>query len=152
MLTLSQMVIRLVVAMLLGALMGWEREVIGKEAGIRTSMLVAAGAAIFAILGLTLPHVNLTEGVPELLARSTGAMNVIANIVIGVGFLGAGIIFKDKERVHGLTTAAVVWAVAALGALCGVGLVNFAIAAGLVLTFMLYVLRRTVIHPSAGPD
>jgi putative Mg2+ transporter-C (MgtC) family protein len=151
MLTLSEMILRLLVAMALGALMGWEREIIGKEAGIRTSMLVASGAAIFAIMGLSLPYIGLLS-TAETLARSTGAMNAVANIVIGIGFLGAGIIFKDKERVHGLTTAAVVWTVAALGALCGIGLTSFAIAAGIVLTLMLYLLRRAGVHPTLEKD
>jgi putative Mg2+ transporter-C (MgtC) family protein len=141
MLSLSQMLLRFFVAMVLGALMGWEREIQGKEAGIRTSMLVATGAAMFTMIGLAIPYTNLTGGMQEALARSTGGMNVIANIVIGIGFLGAGIIFRDERRVHGLTTAAVVWVVAAIGTLCGLGILNFAITAGVIVTAVLYVLR-----------
>jgi putative Mg2+ transporter-C (MgtC) family protein len=148
MLTISEMLFRLVIAMALGALMGWEREVIGKEAGIRTSMLVASGAAIFAIMGMTLPFLMIQSGLSEGASGANGALGTIANIVVGIGFLGAGIIFKDKERVHGLTTAAVIWAVAALGALCGIGLTKFAVFAAIVLTILLYLLRKTQFHPS----
>lgn len=152
MLTLSQMIVRLLIAMALGAVMGWEREYIGKEAGIRTSMLVTGGAAMFAIMGLMLPYIVATSpaNLDEVIARNSGFLTVIANIVVGVGFLGAGIIFKDKERVHGLTTAAVVWAAAAIGALVGMGLLGFGIFAGLLLPFMLFVLRRVKVR--TAPD
>lgn len=148
MLTLSQMLIRLGIALVLGAILGWEREIQGKEAGVRTSMLVAAGAAMFTMIGLALPYYNLANGMSETVARSTGAMNVIANIVVGIGFLGAGIIFKDEKRVHGLTTAAAVWAVAAIGILAGMGLFEFAIASGLILTILLYLLRGFSVPPA----
>lgn len=147
MLPLSQMIIRLVLAMVLGAMMGLEREIIGKEAGIRTAMLVAGGAAIFAMMGLTLPFIMIQSGMAEANAGANGALGAVANIVIGVGFLGAGIIFKDKERVHGLTTAAVVWATAAIGALAGLGLLRFAVIAGVLIPFALYFLRKTSIQP-----
>lgn len=144
------MVLRLIVAMVLGAVMGWEREYIGKEAGIRTSMLVTGGACMFAMIGLTLPYIVATspENLNEVIARNSGFLTVIANIVVGIGFLGAGIIFKDKERVHGLTTAAVVWAAAGIGALIGMGLLPFGIFAGLLLPLALFVLRRVKVHKS----
>jgi putative Mg2+ transporter-C (MgtC) family protein len=150
MLTLSTMVMRLIAAALFGAVIGWERELIGKEAGVRTCILVASGAAMFAMIGLTLPFILMTSGFGEANAGANGAMGAIANIVVGVGFLGAGIIFKDREqnreRVHGLTTAAVVWATAALGALAGIGLVKFAAFATVFLAILLYLLRQFSIN------
>lgn len=142
------MLLRFGIALALGALIGWERELIGKEAGVRTSMLVSAGASIFAMTALVLPYIVAVspENLPEVVARNSGFLAVIANIVVGIGFLGAGIIFKDRERVHGLTTAAVVWATAALGTLCGIGLWEFAVISGVLMTFLLFVLRKVKFH------
>jgi putative Mg2+ transporter-C (MgtC) family protein len=140
MLTFEQMALRLLAAIALGALLGWEREIIHKEAGVRTSMLVGAGASIFTMIGLTLPYL---VGSPEAsVAASNGAMGVIANVVVGIGFLGAGLIVKSGGRVHSLTTAAVVWAVAAIGILCGIGLFKMAAFAAVLLTILLYLLRN----------
>lgn len=135
------MIARFLLAIVLGAILGWEREIIHKEAGIRTSMLVSAGAALFAMIGLTLPY--MLGGGAGRLAGENGALGVIANIVVGIGFLGAGLIVKDGGgRVHSLTTAAVVWAVAAIGVLCGIGLFKMAIFAAISLTILLYILRN----------
>lgn len=142
------MALRLVVAMLCGGIMGWEREMIGKEAGIRTSMLVAAGASLFTMIGLSLPFLAVQAGLAEANSGAAGGMNAVANIVVGVGFLGAGIIFKEKERVHGLTTAAVVWTVAALGAMAGLGLFEFSILATIFLAVLLYLIRQLSITPA----
>lgn len=141
MLTFEQMAVRFLVAIALGALMGWEREIIHKDAGVRTSILVAGGSAIFAMIGLTLPYLVSPEG--DAMARaSSGAMSVIANVVVGIGFLGAGLIVKaESGRVHSLTTAAVVWAVAAIGILSGIGLFKMAIFSAVSLTILLYILR-----------
>ena len=141
MLDVSQMTARLIVALLLGAVMGVERGLVGKEAGVRTSMLVSGGAAIFSMIGLALPYLTAHGNIPDVVAGST-FMNVIANIVVGVGFLGAGIILKTQERVHGLTTAAAVWATAAVGVLVGIGLTSFAVVATILMAALLYFLRK----------
>lgn len=135
MLTFSQMFIRLAAALLLGALIGTERELVGKEAGVRTSMTVAAGAAIFTIIALTLPYIEGTS-------LNGAGFAVIASIVAGIGFLGAGIIIKTDEHVHGLTTAAVVWTTAAIGTLAGMGLIKFAVASTILIAVSLYILRK----------
>ncbi len=144
MLSLETMVVRLVVALVLGIIIGIERELVGKEAGMRTTMLVSSGAALFAMAGLALPYIvspdpSLTG---EIIARNSGFLAVIANIVVGIGFLGAGIIIKNQERVHGLTTAAVVWMTAAIGMLAGIGLWQFAGVATIIIVIILYILRR----------
>jgi len=105
--------------------------------------MVAAGAAIFSIVGLSLPYIVAVspENLPEVIARNSGFLTVIANIIIGVGFLGTGIIVKHGMHVRGLTTAATVWFVAAIGVLCGIGLINFAIISAVGVTFILGILR-----------
>jgi len=143
MLTFSQMLIRFVIALVLGALLGLERELVGKEAGVRTEMLVAGGAAIFAIIGLSLPYISAmpSGATPDMLAQNSG-FNVIANIVIGIGFLGAGLIIKTSDRPHGITTAALVWTTAAIGVLVGIGMITFAVIAAVSITALLYILRK----------
>ena len=142
------------VAIFLGALMGLEREMVGKEAGIRTSIMVAGGAAIFSLIALNLPYIITAETgeVTEVLARNSGFLTVIANIVVGIGFLGAGIIIKTEERVHGLTTAAVIWAVAAVGTLAGIGLLEFAAATAIIFSGLLYILRKARVVEKLNPD
>ena len=103
----SEILIRLVFATLAGGLIGLEREVVHKPAGVRTHMLVCLGSALFVLIGL--------EALPHESAR------IIAGIATGIGFLGAGTILKAKSEVHGLTTAASIWAVSAVGLAIGIG-------------------------------
>lgn len=137
------MLIRLGVAIVLGFLVGLERESIGKEAGVRTDMLVAAGSAIFAMIGLTLPYIVSapTGNLADVIARNSGFLAVIANVVVGIGFLGAGIIVKQGTHVRSVTTAATIWFVAAVGLLAGVGLIAFAAASTLLMLILLVVFR-----------
>jgi putative Mg2+ transporter-C (MgtC) family protein len=138
------MLLRFVVALILGALLGLERELVGKETGIRTEMLVASGAALFAIIGLTLPYLALLPlgSTPDGVSAVAG-FGIIANIVVGIGFLGAGLIIKDGgNRPHNLTTAALVWATAAVGILAGLGLFELATIVTIVLAVLLYLIRR----------
>lgn len=102
-----QILLRLVLSVIAGGFIGIEREVVHKPAGVRTHMLVCLGSALFVLVTL--------EALPNEAAR------IIAGIATGVGFLGAGTIFKAKNDVHGLTTAASIWAVAAVGLAIGLG-------------------------------
>lgn len=141
------MLIRLAAAIVLGAIIGIERESIRKEAGLKTSIMVSSGAAIFTIIGLVLPFiVSSPENLDEVIARNSGFLSVIANIVVGIGFLGAGIILKTERRVHGLTTAAVIWVAAAVGVLSGLGLFAFAGASTVILFGLIYFLRKSDIE------
>src|ERR1700680_947429 len=108
-LTTSQFALRLVVALLLGALVGLERQWRQRMAGTRTNALVAAGAAAFVMCGLLLDNDPSARG------------RIVSYIVSGVGFLGAGVIFKDGASVRGLNTAATIWCPAAIGVLTGFG-------------------------------
>ena len=103
--------LRLVVAAVLGGLLGFEREREGKPAGLRTHMLVALGAALFTIAPLA-AGMNIED-----------ASRVVQGVATGVGFLGAGTILKAREQqeIHGLTTAAGVWLTAAVGISVGMG-------------------------------
>jgi putative Mg2+ transporter-C (MgtC) family protein len=108
---IARVTIRLVTAAVLGGLLGYEREAMGKAAGLRTHMLVALGAAVFAL-------------VPMEVGMSGGDIGrVIQGIATGVGFLGAGTILKrtDQQEITGLTTAASIWMTAAIGLSVGIG-------------------------------
>ncbi len=93
---------RVLIAAVLGGVIGWERERHGREAGIRTYAAVSLGACIF---GLISSHAS-TTGDPGRIA---------AQVVTGIGFLGAGVILREQGRLHGLTTAATIWATASVG-------------------------------------
>jgi putative Mg2+ transporter-C (MgtC) family protein len=120
---------RLLVACALGGLVGFEREVQHKAAGLRTNLLICMGSAFFTLL----------SGV---LAGDAGSNRgqVASNIVQGIGFLGAGLILHDRSRVTGLTSAASVWVIASIGMACGAGLYAPAIAAALLVIFALEVI------------
>lgn len=152
MLTLEEMLLRLGVAIVLGAIVGLEREWAGKEAGIRTDMMVAAGAAIFSIVGMTLPYLIALspENLEQILARNSGFLGAVANVVVGIGFLGAGIIVKQGIHVRGLTTAATVWFAAAIGVLCGIGLWQFAGISTIGVVLLLVFLRKINMYGLVG--
>jgi putative Mg2+ transporter-C (MgtC) family protein len=117
----TRIVVRLVLAALLGGLLGYERERHGKAAGVRTHMLVSLGAALFVL-------------VPEQAgAKTTDVARVIQGLVAGVGFLGAGSIIKNRDdgNVSGLTTAAGIWLTAAVGVACGLGRESTAVLSAL---------------------
>jgi putative Mg2+ transporter-C (MgtC) family protein len=153
-LTFGQMMLRLSVAVLLGAVVGAERELVGKEAGIRTDIMVAAGAAVFSIASLSLPYIISLDQqhLRDVLARNSGFLGLVANVVVGIGFLGAGIIVKEGAHVRGLTTAATVWFVAAIGVLCGIGLIKFGATVAVGLTLLLLVLRKIGVNLPPGAD
>ena len=98
------MILQLLFSIVLGFLIGLERESSGKDIGIRTTSLITLGSTLF-----TLISANLT-GDPT---------RIVGQIVTGVGFIGAGLIFKGENHTHGLTTAATIWCAAAIGALVG---------------------------------
>src|SRR5688500_7646186 len=114
---------RVLIAAMLGAALGLEREWRGKEAGLRTNTLIALGAALFTVMSLTF------TGDPG---------RVAAQVVTGVGFLGAGAIMRTGGSVQGLTTAAMIWVNAAIGVAAGAGQIRLAvICTGITLIAML---------------
>jgi len=119
---------RLVLAFVLGGLVGWEREHEDKPAGLRTLILVSTGAALFVLV----THMALTT---QGSVGNVDSLRIIAGIAQGVGFLGAGTIFITRGTVQGLTTAAAIWTMSAVGVACGFGLWDIALV-GTVLTFV----------------
>jgi putative Mg2+ transporter-C (MgtC) family protein len=118
--------IRLLVALLIGALIGAEREYRSKAAGFRTLILICVGSGLFTLLSIRL-------GTPASHDR------IASNIITGIGFIGAGVIFKDGVNIAGLTTATSIWVTAALGMAAGAG--EFVIAGiGLVLVMVVLAL------------
>lgn len=126
----TRVVLRCLVAGVLGGLLGYERQRSGKAAGLRTHMLVAVGAALFVLIPA------LAGAAPADLTR------VIQGVVTGVGFLGAGTILKDDERgeVRGLTTAAGIWLTAAVGVAAGLGRLGSAVVIALLALVILALL------------
>lgn len=124
-------ILHLFIAAVLGGVIGFEREWTGKSAGLRTYALVALGASLFSTMSLTF------EGLP-----SFDPSRILSQIVVGIGFLGAGLIIVQGGKVRGLTTAAGLWVTAAIGAAVGLRLYSIAIA-GVVLTLgILWGLRK----------
>ncbi len=126
---LTRTALALLVAFALGGVIGFERQWRQRTAGLRTNVLVAVGAAAFVDLGMRV-------------AANAGALQIIAYVVSGMGFLGAGVIMKEGPRVRGLNTAATLWASAAVGAFAGAGQL-----AGAVLTAAFVLAGNTLLRP-----
>ena len=128
---LARVIIRMLAATLLGAVVGIEREMAGKPAGVRTHMLVSLGTAVFVLAcsgaGMTLDNLS----------------RVIQGIVTGIGFLGAGSILKLSEErdIQGLTTAAGIWMTAAIGMAVGLGSLGVALLAAVLTLIILAIVR-----------
>jgi putative Mg2+ transporter-C (MgtC) family protein len=122
-----ELLVRLAVSAILGAVVGFEREVTHKPAGLRTHMLVSLGAALFTILSVEYFQLDPAR--------------VAAGIVTGIGFIGAGSIIATRGHVYGVTTAASLWAVAAIGLAAGLGAYLIAIVATIFVFLILQVKR-----------
>lgn len=127
------LILRLVFAGLLGGLIGFEREIRAKEAGVRTHFIVALGSALFMIIS------------QYAFSGRFDASRVAAQVVSGIGFIGAGVIIFQKNAVRGVTTAAGLWVAAAIGLACGGGLYPVAVAATL-LTILCLELMHMIIR------
>lgn len=132
-------VVELVAAFGLSAAVGLEREIRQKSAGLRTYSIVGISAALFMLVS--------KYGFNDVLANGTIVVDpsrVAAQIVSGIGFVGAGLIFVDGDRTRGITTAATVWLVAAVGAACGAGLLL--LAAFVTLAYFVIALVFPLVH------
>ncbi len=118
-----EFILRIFVAAVLGGLIGLEREYRAKEAGFRTHFLVALGSALFMIISA-----YGFEGALVSAEHRLDVSRIAAQVVTGIGFIGAGTIIFQKNAVRGLTTAAGVWVVAAIGLACGAGMYALATA------------------------
>ena len=119
-----EILVRLIAAAAAGGLIGFERSTANKPAGVRTLMLVGMGAALFTVVSIT----SFADADPT---------RVASGIVTGIGFLGAGTIFRAKNHVKGLTTAASMWVVAAIGIVVGLGEYFLAIASTILVILIL---------------
>ncbi len=133
----GQIALRLGASLLLGSILGLNRELHGKAAGLRTHALVCLGAALATLLGLGPPSHWAT-------ADLNAITRVVQGILTGVGFLGAGVILRDPMgHVTGLTTAATIWICAVLGIVCGLGQWGL-LGIGTVLTVLLLLFGRPI--------
>ena len=123
------LLVKLGLAVLLGGIIGFEREVSGKPAGLRTNSLLCIGAALLMDVSI---RIGIVDG-----RRIGDPGRIAAQIVSGVGFLGAGTIMQAQGMVTGLTSAATIWVVAAIGMTVGAGFYVEGIGAGLLVTFVL---------------
>lgn len=138
-------VYKLLLSMMLGAVVGYERKRKGQTAGVRTFCLIAMGSTLAMILSIYVPqeYMGLKNGDPGRIA---------AQVVTGIGFLGAGAIIQMKGSVRGLTTAAGIWMVAALGMSVGVGMYTLASIATAFILFILVNLERIERRLSMGSE
>jgi len=147
MISFPQILLRLLVALILGAVVGFEREQKEHAAGLRTLALVSLGCALFTIVSaygflelLTIPHTTVDP------------TRIASYIVAGIGFLGGGTIFlsRQNEKVKGLTTAATIWVIAAVGIACGIGMILEALVTTAMVLFILFLLplgERAIFPP-----
>ncbi len=132
----GELIQRLLLAAVLGGVLGFEREVRQKSAGLRTNMLIAIGSALFTLMSYELAD-----------AAGADPGRVAAQIVTGIGFLGAGAIIRRDGDIHGLTTAATIWVNAAVGVAAGGGEFHLAViatAVTLAVLLMLYPLESII--------
>ncbi|MBF0548461.1 MAG: MgtC/SapB family protein [Candidatus Riflebacteria bacterium] len=131
MLSETEIIVRLIISAFLGGLIGLEREAHSQPAGLRTHIILAVGSAIAMCISINLAiqfHSQTTNGDPERLA---------AQVISGIGFLGAGAIFRYGTTVKGLTTASSLWTTAIIGLAVGAGYLNIGIVSTILVLFVL---------------
>jgi putative Mg2+ transporter-C (MgtC) family protein len=144
-LTETEIASRVGAALLIGALVGIERERKHRPAGFRTMILISLGSCGFVLIGRetaaqigTAALAQLPPGAPA--PGQAEISRVLQGLIGGIGFLGAGAVIQNKKAVRGITTAAAVWVVAALGAACGLGLYTLVLILGVATLFTLFIL------------
>lgn len=148
--SLTEMILRISLATVVSGLIGFDRELKHRPAGIRTHILVCIGAAIIAMIQeqISFTAIEFAKEYPDLqgVIRSDEA-RLIAQVVSGIGFLGAGTIIVTKRSVQGLTTAASLWTVAGLGLAIGMGFYRIGILGSILILIVLSILNR-IIQPA----
>lgn len=132
--------LRLGLALVLGGLLGLERELRGQAAGLRTHLLVSLGSCLFTLISITAGHA--LEG-PEPAAVRADITRIASQVVVGIGFLGGGAILRHGTSIHGLTTAANLWLTASVGMASGFGF-SFGAAATVLLALLVLIGLRPV--------
>lgn len=142
--------IRLLISIVMSGIIGYEREYHSRPAGVRTHMMVCIGATIIAMIQeqVSLDAINFAIENPEISSVVRyDKMRIIAQVVSGVGFLGAGTIMVQKRSVYGLTTAATIWAVAALGIAIGLGYYDIGLGGFIGVMVTLNIIRNLIHIP-----
>ena len=152
----SQYTISLVMAVFLGFLLGLERELTNKYAGLRTHILVTLGACIFTLLSVY-GFPTFADGDNIIINNATGIRDtsrVAAQIVTGIGFIGAGTVLRNGPMVFGLTTAATLWIAASIGMACGAGMYDIAVISTILSVAVLTLIRifEKRILPTSGKN
>lgn len=129
----SDIILKLVIAIILGMFIGAERLLVHKEAGMKTHALVSIGAALFIIVSEIIGKKYIGSGF--------NPAQMASNIIVGIGFLGAGAIILQGSRLVGMTTAGGLWVTAGIGMACGFGLYNLAIIATILVLFIFLVMN-----------
>lgn len=122
-----EITLRFLLAVILGGLIGAEREYRGKSAGFRTMIMISLGSCLFTIISILIGGTSTPD-------------RIASNIVTGIGFLGAGVIFKNENIINGITTSATIWTVAAVGMAVGGGYYFVSIGASIIILIILAVL------------
>lgn len=135
----TAIIIRLVAAAVLGSLIGFERSYHGRQAGLRTHALVCTASSLLMLF--TAFQLELLQGMPIEIIR-VDPTRMAQGIMTGIGFLGAGVVLKEKLTIHGLTTATSIWTTAAIGIIVGMGFFSAAAIGTLLTLFILAVLVR----------
>ncbi|MCQ2297007.1 MAG: MgtC/SapB family protein [Bacteroidales bacterium] len=135
---ISTFLLRLSLALLCGSIIGLERQIRGRAAGLTTNALVSVGACIFILISESLIMSAIHAGGPV----NNDNLRVLAQVVTGIGFLGAGVIIRDGFTVHGLNSAATVWCSAGVGCLCGYGMWIEALASATIILLINTVLKH----------
>jgi len=142
MLTMTDVIFRLMVTVVIGAVIGIDREIKNRPAGMRTHVLVGVGAALIAIIEQQTVGCVLAMGTAGPVNVSAG--RITSTVVSGVGFLGAGTIVLSDRKISGLTTAASLWCMACIGLAAGYGFVGMALTSGVIVLVVLKLLQRIV--------
>lgn len=140
----TEWVLRLLAAFAAGALIGIERQIRGKAAGLKTLVFISVGSCLFMIIS---EIVGASEFLTGHVQYVSDPGRIAAQVVTGIGFIGAGVIVQSKAQVHGLTTAAVIWATAGVGMLIGIGYKVFGLLVALFLVIILVILHLLEIGP-----
>lgn len=130
-----EMITRLLLTLVLSGLIGFERQIHRRDAGLRTHILVALGSCLIMLTSLYVFDIYKDRA-------SLDPVRIAAGVVTGIGFLGAGTIIREPDGVKGLTTAASLWVVSGLGLACGVGFNKIAIYTTILVLIVLHFLRH----------
>lgn len=133
---------RLICALLAGVLIGAERQLRKRNAGLAVNALVSVGACLFILLSESVIMRSVQSGGPV----NNDNLRVLSQVVTGVGFLGAGVIMKNGLNIHGLNSAATIWCSAAVGCLCGYGMWRQSAIAVVVILFINWIIKNIEIY------